>query len=98
MSDRFVIWSYEHEAWWRPAWWGYTRDLAEAGHYTANEAEHIVRRANLITVNERAMSVVEAQTFVPEPSIECPRCRRRSFNPNDIRERYCGACHVFHLD
>lgn len=22
----------------------------------------------------------------------CPRCGRVSHNPNDIRERYCGAC------
>ena len=25
----------------------------------------------------------------------CPRCAAVSFNPNDIRERYCGACHQF---
>ena len=22
----------------------------------------------------------------------CPRCRRTSYNPNDARDRYCGAC------
>ena len=32
-----------------------------------------------------------------EPSIVCPQCQRRSFNPNDIRERYCGFCHKWHL-
>lgn len=31
-------------------------------------------------------------------SIECPVCERRSWNPNDIRERYCGSCHAFHDD
>lgn len=30
------------------------------------------------------------------PSITCPRCARVSYHPNDIRERYCGACHLFH--
>jgi len=25
----------------------------------------------------------------------CPSCHRISFNPNDLAERYCGACHVF---
>jgi len=25
----------------------------------------------------------------------CPRCRRVSYNQNDVRERYCSACHVF---
>lgn len=27
------------------------------------------------------------------PSITCPRCGRTSYNPNDIREGYCGYCH-----
>ena len=27
------------------------------------------------------------------PRFTCPRCFRVSYNPNDIRERYCGACH-----
>lgn len=26
-------------------------------------------------------------------SITCPRCKRTSYNPNDIREGYCGNCH-----
>lgn len=25
-------------------------------------------------------------------SITCPTCGRTSFNPNDVRERYCGNC------
>lgn len=28
-------------------------------------------------------------------SITCPRCGWVSYNANDIRERYCGHCHVF---
>ena len=31
-----------------------------------------------------------------QPSITCPRCGRTSWNENDVRERYCGACHQFH--
>jgi len=23
----------------------------------------------------------------------CPHCKRVSYNRNDVRERYCGACH-----
>lgn len=30
--------------------------------------------------------------------IRCNRCKQISFNVNDIRERYCGACHVFFED
>jgi ribosomal protein S27AE len=29
------------------------------------------------------------------PSFVCPRCGAESYNPNDIRESYCGRCHVF---
>lgn len=28
-------------------------------------------------------------------SITCPRCRRTSYNPNDVLYRYCGNCHQF---
>jgi hypothetical protein len=34
----------------------------------------------------------------PTASIVCPGCKLRSFNPNDVREKYCGACHLFHSD
>lgn len=27
-----------------------------------------------------------------QPSITCPKCGRTSYNPNDIRERFCGVC------
>lgn len=29
------------------------------------------------------------------PSIVCPLCGFRSYNPNDIAMRYCGGCHRF---
>jgi hypothetical protein len=32
------------------------------------------------------------------PSFVCPRCGATSFNPNDIRENYCGRCHTFITD
>ena len=32
------------------------------------------------------------------PSIRCPRCGMRSYNPHDIDQRYCGNCHAFHDD
>jgi hypothetical protein len=31
-------------------------------------------------------------------SITCPRCGMTSHNANDVRERYCGNCHLFHDD
>lgn len=29
------------------------------------------------------------------PSYLCPVCGRRSYNPHDAENRYCGACHAF---
>lgn len=29
---------------------------------------------------------------IPTPVFECPTCGRKSANPNDIRERFCGVC------
>lgn len=31
-------------------------------------------------------------------SITCPKCGRTSRNPNDVQNRYCGACHEYHDD
>jgi hypothetical protein len=31
-------------------------------------------------------------------SITCTKCRRTSRNPQDVAQRYCGHCHVFHDD
>jgi hypothetical protein len=28
-------------------------------------------------------------------AIMCLKCGMVSFNPNDVAQRYCGACHVF---
>ena len=40
-----LIYSHEHGAWWRPRRLGYTSVLAEAGHYSAADAERIVADA-----------------------------------------------------
>ena len=36
---------------------------------------------------------MEEERKEPQPSITCPRCGRTSYNPNDVREGYCGHCH-----
>lgn len=57
-SDRvFVIWSIEHDAWWRPGRCGYTRNLRDAGRYDFKEADEILGRANFVKVNECAIPV-----------------------------------------
>lgn len=61
MTADYVIWSYEHRAWWRPGGWGYTLELAEAGRYSKAEADRIVADANIVSVNEIAMLASEAE-------------------------------------
>ena len=36
----------------------------------------------------------DIEQFFDHP-FTCPKCGRTSFNPNDARNRYCGACHKF---
>lgn len=38
---RWLIWSHEHGAWWRPHSRGYTTAVAEAGRYTEEAARKI---------------------------------------------------------
>ena len=38
----FVIWSWEHHAWWAPNQQGYTEQLEQAGRYNFAEAADIV--------------------------------------------------------
>ena len=43
-------------------------------------------------------SCCDAAGSSASPSFICPHCGAESFNPNDIRERYCGRCHAFIVD
>lgn len=43
-NDRYVVWSHEHSAWWRPNSAGYCRDVREAGIYSREEALSISHR------------------------------------------------------
>lgn len=46
LTHTWLVWSYEHEAWWRPGRLGYTQSIVLAGHYTRDEAEKIEQDAN----------------------------------------------------
>lgn len=44
---RFLVWSNEHQMWWRAGQGGYTSSIDEAGRYERSEAEGIVAKATL---------------------------------------------------
>lgn len=58
----FVIWSFEHDAWWRPGRMRYTTELDAAGRYSEAEAREIVDNANRYAnqENERALTLADA--------------------------------------
>lgn len=37
-----------------------------------------------------------AGVLAGRPRITCPRCARTSHHPDDVTNRYCGACHQYH--
>jgi len=58
-NDRVKIWSFEHDAWWRPDSRGYTTQEADAGLYERKEAEEIVKHANYGgSLNEEIVEIV----------------------------------------
>lgn len=42
----WLIWSIEHEAWWKDGGWGYTQLRSEAGRYSEIQARRIVYNSN----------------------------------------------------
>ena len=68
---------------------GAARYIEHVKRYARNGVEHASLAALLRSVsNEHALTG-------GQPSFVCPQCGAESFNPNDMRERYCARCHVF---
>lgn len=44
--NKYLIWSEEHGAWWRPNNHGYTQSMKQAGRYTYEQARAISHSAN----------------------------------------------------
>jgi hypothetical protein len=45
--------------------------------------------------SDPARTTTGAPNGLSSTAFTCPRCKRTSYNPNDAREGYCGACHDF---
>ncbi len=67
-----LIWSIEHNAWWRAGWAGYTRDPLAAGLFDEAETEKILRSANAFKTNEAA---VPEQMVFYAPSVDWEKAR-----------------------
>lgn len=52
---RYLIWSLEKQAWWKPNRTGYTKRYEEAGIYNNENADHILEHANHAKIEEVAI-------------------------------------------
>ena len=68
-QEHYMIWSIEHQAWWKPQSIGYTTSVWGAGLYSPEEANKITRLQD----NGRILYVsIPAQSANPLPT--CPGC------------------------
>lgn len=54
-----------------------------------NSIAALVLRLRRQDLAERGGRIIHSS----QPSITCPVCGMTSYNPNDIREGFCGNCH-----
>lgn len=57
----------------------------------------VIKEINLISVGPVDHAPWPGVAPQAEPvSITCPQCQRVSYDPDDVKHRYCGNCHQFH--
>ena len=74
-SPLYLIWSNEHDAWWRPESCGYTTFIESAGRYSKAEAEDICSFAR---------SPVSNQVVPPEVMVEESVALRTTVSDPDV--------------
>lgn len=57
ISNNYLIYSYEHKAWWKPGKRGYSEDIGEAGVYSFEYAVEICKSANLHTYSPNEVMI-----------------------------------------
>jgi len=72
MSDDkpFVIYSFQHAAWWAPEERGYVSEIVQAGLYTEPHAREIVARMKLVQHRACAMPLTTAEGLLTLAEIE----------------------------
>lgn len=68
MTRPWLIYSREHNAWWKPNECGYTATIDEAGRYRTEDADRIVAHANKYLKVSEVWGVAEFKMLAPECS------------------------------
>ena len=63
-QQNYLIWSYEHQGWWRPEQQGYTKDTKDAARYDYWAAQQICFKANEHSTTIQGVPESEAASFV----------------------------------
>lgn len=74
---RYLVWSNEHQMWWRPAERGYTDSIEEAGRYPYGQAAAIVGKASVDgrLLRDRTNPLTgEQYRQAPEVLVLAPEC------------------------
>jgi hypothetical protein len=53
----WLVWSFEHNAWWGPGEMGYVAQQSQAGRYPMKRAIEIARNANIGEVKEAVVPI-----------------------------------------
>lgn len=68
MNQEFLIWSFDHDGWWRPNENGYAEEMQQAGRYTLEQALSICTEANRSF--HAGYSEMPNEAMIPAPSKE----------------------------
>lgn len=79
----------------RSAWygWAHLRDATTPSEFA--NAMHELTDAMSDLVTWLPGYNADTHDLDEDPHFDCPRCRMRSYNPDDIEHGYCGNCHAY---
>lgn len=82
-DDTYLVWSIEHNAWWKPGGWGYCTGLRGAGHFTREQALEICGNAlgtapHIGMIAEVPVRLADVQEFLKDRTV--PECVYKSRN------------------
>lgn len=63
----WLVWSHEHNGFWAPGRWGYTRFIEQAGRFSRDEAEAICRDAQPSSWRDRDTPDLPPEICFPAP-------------------------------